>query len=302
MGKYAAQERKIPKDTSGRIIGSDWIKKGQESMTSEEIIKLQTTAKEMRRDIVNMCYRCGRQNAHLGGCMSMVELLAVLYTKIMHFDREHWEDRDRFILSKGHGGIAMYAALRQAGILSKEDISKEMRGEDTITFRHPKQKQDKGIEISTGSLGLGISYGIGLVCAFRRRQNDTSKVYVYIGDGECDEGSVWEGAALAGHMNLQNLVVIIDKNGLQLDGYTRQILNMENMRQRWEAFGFHAVEIDGHDVAAVYEALNCKTNKPLAIIADTVKGKGISFAEDRVEWHDNYVSDELYVKAMNELA
>jgi transketolase len=255
----------------------------------------------MRKDILDMCYKAG--TAHLGGCMSMVELLAVLYTEIMNISPEmkRWEDRDRFILSKGHGGIALYAALKQARILTQGDIGRDMRGTDTITYRHPKMNPAKGIEFSSGSLGMGISLGIGLACSFLRKGNDKSKVYVMMGDGECNEGSVWEGAALAGHLRLNKLTVVIDLNGLQLDGPTHTVLNMDNMAEKWNAFGFDTITVDGHNIPAIYEAFIKLTEKPKAIIAKTIKGKGCSFAENNTDWHDNVLSDELYQLALLEL-
>jgi transketolase len=268
--------------------------------TKEEILISRT--KEMRKDILDMCYRCGVEKAHLGGCMSMVEILAVLYTEIMNISpkMEKWDERDRFILSKGHGGIALYAALKQAGILTKEEISRDMRGANTITYRHPKINRIKGIELSSGSLGMGLSFGAGLACAFLRK-NYTSKVYVMLGDGECNEGSVWESAAMVSHFHLKNLTVIVDVNKLQLDGTTTEILNMESMPEKWKAFGFDVIDIDGHNISAIYEAFIKDTEKPKAIIANTIKGKGCSFAENNVAWHDNFLSDELYQLALSEL-
>lgn len=270
-------------------------------MNDEMFRDLQKVCLEMRKDILLMCHRCGQEKAHLGGCMSMVELLAVLYKVFIKFDEGAVANRDRFILSKGHGGIALYAALRQAGILTEQEINQEMRGANTITYRHPKMNPQKGIEISSGSLGLGLSYGVGLAWCFLKERKWVPKVYVMLGDGECNEGSVWESAMMAGHLQLQNLVVIIDQNGLQLDGKTSEIIRADNMAERWRSFGFHTVEIDGHNIKQIYDAYAMKSYKPLAIIARTVKGKGVPFAEDRVEWHDNYLSDELYKNAIEGL-
>lgn len=263
-------------------------------------------ALDMRHDILKMIHSCGRQNGHLGGCMSAVEILAVLYTQVMninevaHSDR-CWSERDRFIMSKGHAGIAMYAALKQVGLISQDMINGPIRGDETVLYRHPKRNIKYGIECSVGSLGMGLGYGIGLAESFIR-QKSKQRVYVMIGDGECDEGSVWESAAYAGHRKLENLIVIIDKNALQLDGFTHDVLSMDNMTDRWNAFGFKAVEVNGHDLNDIYAAFNTEhSGKPLAIIANTVKGKGVSFAENRVEWHDNYLSDELFEQGRHEL-
>lgn len=262
--------------------------------------------RDMRHDILRMVHNCGKQNGHLGGCMSVVELLAVLYTQIMninevaHSDKE-WALRDRFIMSKGHAGIAMYAAMKHVGLLSQEMINGPVRGENTVIYRHPKRNIEYGIECSVGSLGMGIGYGIGLAESFRRKGTG-QQVYVMVGDGECDEGSVWESAAYAGHRKLENLTVIIDKNNLQLDGLTHEVLAMDNMAERWKAFGFQTIEIDGHNIEAIHNAFRtAHKGQPLAVIAHTVKGKGVSFAENRVEWHDNYLSDALYEQGMEEL-
>lgn len=264
--------------------------------------KLNEISKKMRKDILGMCYRCGENKAHLGGCLSMVEILTVLYTEVINLKRVvRWEERDRFIVSKGHGGIALYAALHQIGILTDYEVQAEMRGDKTITYRHPKRNTDKGIECSSGSLGMGLSYGIGLLCAFERKDNFYSKVYVMLGDGECNEGAIWEGAMYAAHKKMKNLVVIIDKNGLQLDGKTSDIMNMDNMGEKWEAFGFDVRVIDGHNYTDIYEALVKPSHLPIAIIAQTVKGKGISFAENKVEWHDNFLSKELYELGLLEI-
>lgn len=261
---------------------------------------------DMRHDILTMVHNCGKQNGHLGGCMSAVEVLAVLYSQIMNINEvahsgRDWADRDRFIMSKGHAGIAMYAAMKHVGLVSQAMIDGDIRGENTVLFRHPKRNIEFGIECSVGSLGMGIGYGIGLAESFRRR-NSGQKVFVMLGDGECNEGSVWEGAAYASHRGLENLTVIIDQNGLQLDGTTREVLAMDNMAERWKAFGFCVVEVDGHNIEAVYSALKtAHQGKPLAVIAHTIKGKGISFAENRVEWHDHYLSNELYVQGKQDL-
>lgn len=261
---------------------------------------------DMRHDILTMVHNCGKQNGHLGGCMSAVEILAVLYTQVMnvneiaHSDRE-WSDRDRFIMSKGHAGIAMYAAMKHVGLISQEMIDNSIRGENSILYRHPKRNIEYGIECSVGSLGMGLGYGNGLAESFKRKGTD-QKVYVMIGDGECDEGSVWESAAYASHRKLDNIVVIIDKNKLQLDGPTKNVLSMENMTERWSSFGFKTVEIDGHNTAEIIEAFNINhKGKPLAIIANTIKGKGMSFAENKIEWHDNYLSNKLYEQGKAEL-
>lgn len=239
--------------------------------------------------------------------MSCVELLAYLYRYEMNLIDANkgvieWKHRDRFILSKGHAGIAMYAGMKHAGLLSQQDIdTSPMRGDKAVLFRHPRIKTEIGIECSSGSLGMGVGYGNGLAEILDLEGNQ-AKVYVMLGDGECNEGSVWESAAYAGHAHLEKLIVIIDKNNLQLDGRTQDVLCMDNLAERWQAFGFAAVEIDGHDFNSIHKAFRTEhEGKPLAVIAHTIKGKGISFAENKVEWHDNYLSDALYKTALEEV-
>lgn len=268
--------------------------------------QVEDIACDMRHDILTMVHTCGKQNGHLGGCMSAVEILAVLYTQVMNINyvahsNVMWAERDRFIMSKGHAGIAMYAALKHVGLISQEMINGSIRGENTVIYRHPKRNIHYGIECSVGSLGMGLSYGIGLAESFKRR-GTKQNVYVLVGDGECDEGSIWESAAYAGHRRLDNVIVIIDKNGLQLDGYTQDVLSMDNMIDRWRAFGFKTIEIDGHNIDEIKNAFDISHDgQPLAIIANTIKGKGMPFAENKVEWHDNYLSDELYEIGINSL-
>ncbi len=270
--------------------------------------ELDLITKDIRFDILRMVRICGKQNGHLGGCMSAVELLTVLYTQVMNINyvshsELKWSERDRFIMSKGHAGIAMYAAMKHVGLISQEMIEGSIRGDDSILFRHPKRNIEYGIECSVGSLGMGIGYGIGLAESFKRRKT-SQRVFVMIGDGECDEGSVWEGAAYASHRKLDNLIVIIDMNGLQLDGPTHEVLSIDNMSERWRSFGFETVDVDGHDIDNIIKGFDTNhIERPLAIIAHTTKGKGIPFAENKTEWHDNYLSEELYkqgIKALGE--
>lgn len=276
-------------------------------LNEAERTELTAIAQDMRRDILKMCHKCGTSNSHLGGGMSCVELLAYLYRyemNLINADKGviEWNHRDRFILSKGHAGIAMYAGMKHAGLLSQQDIDTSlMRGDTEILFRHPKINIPIGIECSSGSLGMGVGYGNGLA-EILRLDGNPARVYVMLGDGECNEGSVWESAAYAGHAHLDKLIVIIDKNNFQLDGRTQDVLCMDNLAERWQAFGFAAVEIDGHDFSSIHRAFQTEhVGKPLAIIAHTIKGKGISFAENKVEWHDNYLSDKLYKKALQEV-
>lgn len=275
-------------------------------LTEDNKNELAAAAYAMRLDILDLCRKCGTQKGHLGGCMSAVELLAVLYLKVMNITDptvriKKWDDRDRFIMSKGHAGIALYAALKQAGILSQKHFDAGIRGENTILYRHPKINKEYGIECSVGSLGMGIGFAAGLAEAAKRRKKSYN-VYTMLGDGECDEGSVWETLAYASHRKLENFIVIIDRNGLQLDGKTENILDMNKIEDKLRAFGFVTAVADGHDFDSIYSAFRTEHgNRPLAVVADTIKGKGVSFAENKSEWHDNILTEELYGKALAEL-
>lgn len=263
--------------------------------------KLTKAAKEMRVDILKMSLRCGAMGAHMGGSLSAVDILAVLYLEFMRPGQNgrDFDQRDRFIMSKAHSVMAQYAALKQAGLITQDEIDHAMVHNDLL-FKHPKMNLQKGIEFSGGSLGQGLPLGVGTAIALKRKGYDQSRVYVMVGDGECDEGSIWEAAALAGHRKLSNLTVIVDQNCLQNDGKTQEIIDKSLLAGRWEAFGFEVVPADGHDVESIYEALSHKSQKPIAVIAKTTKGKGVSFAENVVDWHAAYLTQELYDQAMAE--
>lgn len=258
---------------------------------------IKKVATQMRKDILNMAHNCGTMGAHVGGSMSAVDILAVLYTQIMNVDGNM---RDRFIMSKAHSVMAQYAALHQVKKITDEEIANAMMP-GSFLYKHPCMNVEKGIEFSGGSLGQGLSLGAGTAWALKKSGNAESRVFVLVGDGECNEGSIWEAAASIAQYNLNNLTVIIDCNKLQNDGTTEEVLAFNNMAERWAAFGFETYEIDGHDYTQIIDALSRRSDKPRAIIAHTVKGKGVSFAENVVEWHASYLTDALYEKAMGEL-
>lgn len=271
-------------------------------MQEKEIMNLKKAALEMRKDALLMALSAKNEGAHLGGGLSMIEIMAVLYLSVMKVDpqKPEMEERDRFILSKGHGVLALYAALYQAGFIKKEELE-TFKNDQTDLYGHPSLNMKKGIEFSSGSLGQGLSLGVGTALALKRKRNFTSKVYVLLGDGECDEGSVWEAAASAAHFHLENLTVIVDKNGLQYDGQTETVLSMERLSKKFEAFGFDTFEVDGHDFKDISTAFVQKCDHPKAIIAHTVKGKGVSFMENKREWHHARLTQKQYEQAIAEL-
>lgn len=180
--------------------------------------------------------------------------------------------------------MAYYAALKKAGFVSDDELM-TFKSNQTFLYGHPSMNLEKGIEFSTGSLGLGLALGVGTAVGLRKRGNDKSRVFVLMGDGECGEGSVWESAASASHFGLSNLVAIVDNNGLQYDGLTREILNMDGMSEKWKSFGWHTRMIDGHSVSELLEAFDAPEDRPLVVIANTVKGKGVPFMEHDPTWH-----------------
>ena len=257
---------------------------------------------EMRIDLLKMALAAKAQGAHLGGSLSMVEIMAALYGKVLNFDPQDMmaERRDRLIVSKGHGVMAQYAALKQCGLLSEEQLL-GYKDNGGMISAHPSVNLALGIEYASGSLGMGLSLGVGAALALRRKGNTDSRVFVVLGDGECDEGSVWEAACSAAHYRLDNLVAIVDRNGLQYDGPTESVMALENFEARWRAFGWEAISVDGHNVTELVAALSRRTEKPLAVIARTIKGKGISFMEHAVQWHNGVVTQKLFDQAMTEL-
>ena len=259
------------------------------------------SAVDVRKRILKMANTCER-NAHIGGSLSMVELLTVLYRDIMsyHMDDPAWEDRDRFILSKGHCALALYAVLTECGLIG-EDISQSFLQDAGRLGSHPVMDLSIGIESSNGSLGQGISMAVGIAKAAKLQGKDY-KVYVLVGNGECDEGSVWEAAMLASQWQLDNLTVIVDNNMLQGDGKSSDIIGMANIRERFEKFGFLSLEVDGHDETEILEAFRQnEENRPKVIIGNTVKGKGISYMENNNEWHHNRLIKEAYEQALAEM-
>lgn len=260
-------------------------------------------AKAIRREIITTLYRAGE--SFNGGSLSCADIITVLFHGgFMRFDprRPDAPDRDMFILSKGHCSSALYVGLVSVGMMSREVLSSYGANGSTLCI-HPKKGSYPGVEVSSGSLGHGLPLGTGSALAARIMDCD-ARVYVLMGDGECNEGSVWENAAFAARQRLSNLTVIVDRNHLQGCGRDEEVLDYGDMGEKFRTFGFHTFAIDGHDhgqiEAALMEALAWKDG-PTAIIAETVKGNGVSFMEDRLEWHYKSTTAEQYAQAMEEL-
>ena len=271
-------------------------------MTEKEKLQLQIEACDLRRNALIAIHACN--SGHPGGSLSAADLLTYLYFKGMKIDPQNpkWEDRDRFVLSKGHCAPALYTVLAMKGYFDRSEIA-HLRQVDSFLQGHPDMKGTPGIDMSTGSLGLGISSAAGMALAAKINGKDY-RTYTIVGDGESEEGQVWEACMFAAHYKLDNFCVIIDWNGLQIDGPVAQVMNPTPHDKKLEAFGFHVITINGHDFneieAAFAEAKTVK-GKPTAIIAKTVKGKGVSIMENQVGWHGTAPNDEQYAQAVAEL-
>jgi transketolase len=251
----------------------------------KSVAQLDARSVALRRGIVEVMNRGGR--GHLGSALSLVEILRVLYDEVLRYDakRPRWAERDRFILSKGHGCIALYVLLAEKGFFPAAELDRFCRF-DGILGGHPEPKVP-GVEVSTGSLGHGLPIGVGMAIAAKRDRR-ASRVFVVVGDGECNEGTIWESAMGAAKHKLDNLVVMVDYNKHQSYGSTYEVMDLEPFRDKWRAFGFAVTECDGHDVAALSTALSAvraNQGRPTAIICHTIKGRGIGFAENNLKWH-----------------
>lgn len=261
-------------------------------------------ANEMRKDMLRMAFNAGDSGAHMGGSLSLAEIMAVLFSGILRFDPDNpgWPERDRLVLSKGHGAMSMYAAMRQAGLVSSDDL-KLFKKTGTWLTVHPMLDVSRRLECPSGSLGQGLSFAIGAALAF---DGLPPRFFVILGDGECDEGQVWEAAMFAAHHKLNNLIAVVDANGAQYDGKTQDILGLESLAAKWLAFNWDVLEVDGHDTIELERIFRDKTplgnrERPLAIIARTIKGKGISFMENAPMWHHGRLSGKQFDQAMREL-
>ena len=263
---------------------------------------LKEIARNIRKDIVSMIHTS--KSGHPGGSLSAVEILTALYFDEMNIDPNNckMEDRDRFVLSKGHAAPVLYATLAQKGYFDREEL-KGLRKINRMLQGHPDMKGTPGVEMSTGSLGQGFSVACGMAMA-SKLDNAPWRVYALLGDGEVQEGIVWEAAMSAAHYKLDNMVAFLDYNGLQIDGKTEDVMNIGPIVDKFKAFGWNVIEIDGHDFDQIFAALDMAketVGKPTMIVAKTVKGKGVSYMENQAGWHGKAPKEEEYKIAMEEL-
>lgn len=271
-------------------------------MNNDLVLSLRNKTKTIRKDILEMIYSAG--SGHPGGSLSIADVITVLYFHEMKIDPAHpkWPDRDRFILSKGHTCPAWYSCLAERGFFPVESLS-TLRSIDSMLQGHPDMKKTPGIDFTTGSLGQGLSAGVGMALS-SKMDAMSNRVYVVLGDGELNEGQVWEAVMLAAKYQLDNLVAIVDYNKLQLDGTTEEIMPLEPLSLKWKAFNWEVVSINGHDIPSILQALETAHHtkgKPTCIIAHTIKGKGISFMENQLDWHGKAPDKEQLDKALDEI-
>jgi transketolase len=302
-GKGAKKEPVNPEasaDTTAEAIASPH--KNPSSTPSLSLDAMASMAKKLRRHVITMIGKAG--SGHPGGSLSAAEIVTALFFKVLRHDpaNPRWVERDRFILSKGHAAPILYAALAERGYFPVEELG-TLRILGSCLQGHCDMTATPGVEMSSGSLGQGLSFSIGIALAGRLDARDY-RVYVLMGDGECDEGQVWEAAMASAHFKLDNLVAIVDHNELQIDGWNRDVMNLEPLAEKWKAFGWHAIEVNGHEIsqliAAFDEAKQVK-GKPTVIIAHTIKGKGVSFMENNVDFHGKAPTLAEMEKALEEL-
>ncbi|MDH4268755.1 MAG: transketolase [Dehalococcoidia bacterium] len=264
--------------------------------------ELKETAKMLRRHVITMIATAG--SGHPGGSLSAADIITALYFRILRHDPENpqWSERDRFVLSKGHAAPILYAALAEAGYFPVAELA-TLRRLDSRLQGHTDRNLTPGVEMSAGSLGIGLSFAIGVALA-ARLDSKTYRTYALLSDGECEEGQTWEAALAAAQFNLDNLTAMVDCNGMQLSGWTRDIMNLEPLIRKWQAFGWHVIDIDGHDfdqILAAFLKADKMKGKPTVITARTIKGKGVSFMENNVVFHGKAPTREEAEKALKEL-
>ncbi len=264
--------------------------------------ELVTKARKLRHHVIEMISRA--KSGHPGGSLSAADIITALYFNILSHDPQNpqWQERDRFVLSKGHAAPVLYAALAESGYFPLDELS-TLRKIGSRLQGHTDRSLTPGVEMSAGSLGQGLSFGVGMSLAAKLDSADYH-IFVMLGDGECDEGQVWEAAMSAAHFKTNNLTAIVDHNKIQLDGRCQDVMSLEPLAEKWRAFNWHVTEIDGHDFKQILPALKMtkEYNKgPTAIIAHTIKGKGVSFMENNVEFHGKAPNQDETVLALKEL-
>lgn len=272
-------------------------------MKKSKIKELEEIAKNIRRQIVEQVYRAG--SGHPGGSLSIADILTVLYFYELKIDEKNpnWEDRDRFVLSKGHCAPALYASLANKGFFELEELE-NFRTINGKLQGHPDMNKIPGVDMTTGSLGQGLSAANGMAIAGKLDKRDY-RVYCLLGDGEIEEGQVWEAAMAASQYKLDNLCVIVDNNNLQIDGTIEEVMNSKPIDEKFRSFGFQIIKIDGNDIDEIIKAFDVARNvkgKPTCIIAKTIKGKGVSFMENQVKWHGKAPNEEEFKQAIAELS
>ncbi|MEI8390636.1 MAG: transketolase [bacterium] len=274
----------------------------------EELRELESISKNLRKRALTMVYKA--QSGHPGGALSSIDLLLILYKKIMKLSPQwkednEWKKRDRFILSKGHASAALYSVLCEFGYFCPTEID-NFRQLGAKLQGHPNNEYVQGVEVPSGSLGQGLSLANGIALSLKLDKNP-AKVFVLLGDGELQEGQIWEAAMTSNHYKLNNLVAIIDRNRLQIDGDTEDVMGLEPLADKWRAFGWEVIETNGHDYQEIYEAyqkaslLGSQKASPVVIIANTIKGKGVSFMENNAGWHGKAPSEDEFNRAIDEL-
>lgn len=273
-------------------------------MKKKEILKdVNSFSLNLKKNILEMALVAGANSSHFGGALSIVDIVSILFCSQIRSEEKNKKkiNKDRFILSKGHACLAYYAALCEIGIIKKEEL-KTFEKNDSNLLGHPVLNKNIGIDFSTGSLGMGLSIGIGVAIANQKRENNFN-TYVLLGDGECNEGSVWEAAMAAPNFKLNNLYAIIDHNKFQQTGSNKEIMDSGSLKKKWDSFGWDTTEIDGHNTNDLLEYFESRKNilKPKALIANTIKGKGFTFSENNNDWHHSVLTKSLYEQALSEL-
>jgi len=301
-GQGAGEERANPGASADSPAEAVDFLREKPSLITLSLEEMAAMAKKLRRHVIKMTGKAG--SGHPGGSLSAAEIVTALYFKYLRHNPANpgWEDRDRFVLSKGHAAPLLYAALAESGYFDVDELA-TLRVLGSRLQGHCDMTTTLGVEMSSGSLGQGLSFGIGIALAGRLDSRDY-RVYVLLGDGECDEGQVWEAAMASAHFKLDNLVAIIDHNKQQIDGWNREVMNLEPLAEKWKAFGWHTIEVDGHDpsqlITAFDEAKQVK-GRPTAVIAHTIKGKGVSFMENNPEFHGRAPTAAEVERALEEL-